>query len=48
MTASPLRIRLPVKGTDRGMFLKTLALGVMTSPISPFPLVTAFRRVPPL
>ena len=37
---------IPLWGMESGTLRNTLALFVITSPISPFPLVTAFRSCP--
>ena len=44
--ASPLNTNLSLKGTVRGKLINVLAFCVITSPVSPFPLVTAFSRTP--
>ena len=46
ITASPRRISSPWYGIWRGRLRNTFALLVMTSPTSPFPLVTAFWSRP--
>ena len=43
---SPLRFSSPLKFILPGRFLKYLALCVISSPTSPFPLVTALSRTP--
>ena len=46
ITASPRNTTCSLHGIVKGMFLKTLALFVMTSPTCPFPRVTALASVP--
>ena len=46
ITASPLSTSCPLYEILIGIFLNVLALFVITSPTIPFPLVTAFSRVP--
>ena len=46
ITASPLKTNFPINPILKGIFSNVLALLVTTSPISPFPRVTAFCKIP--